>query len=99
MSQLDTSLSHLVEAHSAYGQVVRTWRGKLKEAKCAVVSRAHSRNQLLAAGFSEAAVDRGAAGARVLGGPIGSDGDDAPLGALLGPVVCGGGARVRRVLC
>ena len=31
------------------------------------------RDQLLAAGFSEAAVDRGAAGARVLGGPIGSD--------------------------
>ena len=42
VSQLDTSLSHLVEAHSAYGKVVRTWRGKLKEAKCAVVSRAHS---------------------------------------------------------
>ena len=65
VSQLDTSLSHLVEAHSAYGKVVRTWRGKLKEAKCAVVSRAHSRNELLAAGFSEAAVDRGAVTGRI----------------------------------
>ena len=71
VTQLDY-ISRLGQAHAGYNQVVRSWRGMLKEGKCAVVSLVHSKAELIAAGLPVAAVERGASGARLLGGPIGS---------------------------